>query len=110
MTDTQHQTYELCQELYRLTKWEPEKEIEGIEIAGRVPAYHLEYLLEKLPTRLEKDYFLIVAVIVAVGYLSWYAEYQHRRNGNALQSAQGPTPLIATLQLAVVLAKEGVVE
>lgn len=39
--------------LYEVSGWEPEKELEGIKVKGRIPSYPAGYLLRKLPLELK---------------------------------------------------------
>lgn len=47
---------DLCVEVYEHTKWEPETELEGVKVNGRIPIYTSDYVFEQLKRSISFHY------------------------------------------------------
>lgn len=116
--------FELCKEVYEKTGWEP-KELNTLYFTARnekgeqIPRYTSDYLLEKLPPRIQDEdgnYFSLMGF--PNGIQPWFA-YQGNLEGEDRRWPidegipyykrvfQSNTPLKALLKLTVALQEKG---
>lgn len=92
----------LCKELYELSGWDNDL----LSHNQRAPRYTLDYLLRKLPKKLE-DGWLTLTPMVNRGKDDWGISYD-TDEGENLGFQYADTPANAAAKLAIELFKQGV--
>lgn len=109
---------ELCEELYKLSGWEPSHNRSDVYSWWRnpykiteklgIPKYSLGYLLRKLPEEFPDDYALQIRREPTD---CWYAGYYDKQGNSDLRTeSSADSPEDAACKLAIKLFRQGVFE
>ena len=114
MTQLSDETLELCKRLYELTGWETDTWYDSkiAQVGGeRVqhPVYTSDYLLDKLPKKIQNDEENWLDIYHDADTHRWQALYEYAKGDpwGDFYEAAADTPLKALLKLSITLAEKG---
>lgn len=110
-TDTNQasELFELCKEVYERTEWEDD--LDHFD-AGDTPIYNSDYLLEKLPNKIEGEHSIGWLTLSPMNKETWSAGYEadYIDDIDDYKLERSGTPLKALLKLTIALSEAGELE